>query len=392
MFIPVSKDVFMSQMERAESDISYHEETVRSFWDWMYRYTPGVVQVCSFPVPAKDQKQDDVGDGKWVHCDSYEEFEDFCSTHSDLWRYHVYSGVNTLSSTPEYGRGTMKHIDTVDHLSFDIETKRESYGGASKEEVWWTYRYALAQIKFMKEEYDVLPLVVMSENGIHLHYKANFENTKDTITGKQHIKSKYITHKAMQSEYVNYIKDNAPPHVDFDQDDVSDLPRVMKVPGTRGIKSQTGRLCAIIHQPSLKECGHIRSQDVNVDESFIENTNSKPNSESSSDESVPVSYSGIDADTQHHVKVLLTKDESMRQFWSGDTSGYDSRSEAEFAFILKLMRHDFSVEQIVNVMWSSGMSKWNEEDESYRQSTLSNAADWFDGNVVRDSINGSFEF
>lgn len=389
---PLDQNTFMAQMRKAEKAGEISEPAIKRFWKWMYGNPEGSVQVCAFPVPTEDQTQNEIGQGKWVQARTYEEFYDFCDTHSGLWRYHTYAGVNTLDTVPEQGRGKLEHIDRVDHLSFDIETETGSYQGASKEAVWWSYQYALAEVKFMMEKYDVLPMVVMSENGIHLHFNVDFEVRDELLLGKQHLYSKYLTHEAMESDYVQVIEDKAPDHITFDQDDVSDPPRVMKVPGTRGIKSDTGRLCGIIHEPSLSNAGIIKEEDVVVteeDKQQLRDDTKEKSKDKTPDDTSPGKLSN---DTKKKIARLCKNDPTFKQYWNGNPGEYKSRSEAEFAFILKMLNHDFTVQQIVDTMWSSGMSKWDEESEHYRERTIERALEYFDGTVVRDSSDGSYSF
>lgn len=392
MIEPLSKNAFMAKMKEAEEAGDFSSKAVNSFWDWMYGEKNSTVQVCVFPVPTEDGDKAKEVEGKWLHTTSLEEFRDFCKTHSGLWRYHVYAGVNQLEKKPEYGRGRIEHIDTVTRLSFDIETEKESYSGATKEEVWWAYRYAIAQVKYISEEYGVLPMVVMSENGIHLHYRVNFKNHEDLWDGKQHIYSKYITHEAMNNPYCKQVKDKCPEHISIEQDDVSDPPRVMKVPGTRGIKSESGRLCGIIHLPSHYEAKKIDGSELDVTFEDLDEVVTEPTSESSDDMKVDTTPDDLKSDTIDKVKRIARTDRKFAMFWKGGTNGYKSRSEAEFAFILKMLSHDFSTSEIVDVMWASGMSKWDEETENYRTRTIENAVDYFDGTVIKDSKSGTFSF
>lgn len=389
---PLSKGLFFTQMDKARDAGNVSENAIKRFWDWAYADEDGAVQTCAFPVPTDNYSRHEIGNGKWIHARSYDEFKDFCSTHSGMWRYHVYSGVNTLNEIPDGGRGKAKHISSVNHLSFDIETKRESYSGATKQEVWWCYKYALAQAKFMHEQYSVWPMIVMSENGIHMHYKVNFKTKEDLMNGKSHVYSKYITKQSMQSEYAKKVENNSPADVEFDQDDVSDVPRVMKVPGTRGIKSKSGRLCGIIHQPTLEQAGVIEPQDVTVpDDAFDDESDESANSNSGS-MNVKVTPDDASVGVMNRVKSLCKKDERFRKLYYGNTSGYKSRSEAEMGFAMKMLNHGFEPDEMNEIFWSSGMSKWDEESDNYRKRTIEKAVQGFDGETTKDSTNGTFSF
>lgn len=404
---PLEHEYFMENMKASENVGDYSEDAVRKFSRWMYSHQDGIVQVCAFPVPSQGETKSDLPKGKWIHSRSFNELEDFCRTHSGLWVYHVYAGVNTLSQTPSYGRGSSDVIDTINILSLDIELSKDSYTGSTKQEVWWTYQLALAEIKYMAEEYNAWPMVVMSENGIHLHYRVYFDCTDELLYNNQHVYSKYLTEQAMNNKYTSIIKSKAPHSISFDQDDVSDPARVMKVPGTKGIKSDKGRLCGIIHKPSSVDAGLITESDIDYTVSELKTRFEDSSSSSSNNgsgnvsneyssrdglKSVDTTPSDLSDDTRDKVMHLVRNDNTFSQYWNGDVVRYDSRSEMEFAFIIKLLNHGFSESEIVEIMWSSGMSKWNEESDHYREKTLYNAIDYFDGSTVKDSKNGSFSF
>lgn len=394
MIDPLSKQTFIDNMRKAEEGPDVSGNAIKRFWDWAYAGEEGDVQTCAFPVPTEDKSPDEMGTGHWIHARTYEEFRDFCSTYSGMWRYHIYSGVNTLNKEPENGRGGAKHITEVNHLSFDIELERDSYQGSTKNDVWWCYKYALAQAKFMNQEYGVWPMIVMSENGIHMHYKVDFTTDEEKMIGKSHKYTKYLTHQSMDSEHAEIIENKAPSYVNFAQDDVSDVPRVMKVPGTRGIKSENGRLCGIVHEPSLEKAGVITPDQVDVPDDF----NKEKEKSQSSDESfenegkVDVEPEKASDETITRVKSLCKKEKLFRQLFRGEIASYDSRSEAEFAFIMKMLNHGFKAEEINEVMWASGMSKWDEESDHYRERSIEKALDRFDGYVQKDSTNGTFSF
>jgi len=389
---PLKKATFLKQMESAEQAPDISLDAIERYWNWAYSNADGAVQTCAFPVPTEDKSPDEMGSGHWVHARTFNEFKEFCKTYSGMWRYHIYSGVNTLNEIPEVGRGGAKHIDTVNHLSFDIETKRKSYGGSSKEEVWWCYQYALAQAKFMNEEYGVWPMIVMSENGIHMHYKVDFSTDNELMHGQSHKYTKWMTQRSMSSDYANTIEQKLPDSIEFGQDDVSDVPRVMKVPGTRGIKSENGRLCGIIHQPSKDKAGVITEDQVTVPDNAFENEKREQKSNNETVSEVEVTPEDASTDVMTRVNSLCKKEELFRKMFEGDTSNYSSRSEAEMGFAMKMLNHGFKPDEMNQIFWASGMSKWDEESDNYRERTIQKAVEGFDGNVVKDSTNGTFSF
>lgn len=389
---PLKKAKFLEQMERAEKAPDISLDAIERYWNWAYGQTDGAVQTCAFPVPTEDKSPDEMGSGHWIHARTLEEFKEFCNTYSGMWRYHIYAGVNTLNKIPEVGRGGAKHIDTVNHLSFDIELERESYGGSSKEEVWWCYQYALAQAKFMNEEYNVWPMIVMSENGIHMHYKVRFPTDDKLMHGQSHKYTKWMTQQSMSCDYAKSIEKKAPDSIEFGQDDVSDIPRVMKVPGTRGIKSENGRLCGIIHKPSIMEAGTITKDQVQVPDDAFEDEKRERESNDETVKEVEVTPEDASTKVMTRVKSLCKKEPLFRRMFEGNTSDYSSRSEAEMGFAMKMLNHGFDPDEMNQIFWASGMSKWDEESDNYRERTIEKAVEGFDGNEVKDSTNGSFTF
>ncbi|MEM4098971.1 MAG: phage/plasmid primase, P4 family, partial [Candidatus Micrarchaeaceae archaeon] len=88
-------------------------------------------------------------------------------------------------------------------------------------------------------------------------------------------------------------------------------------------------------------------------------------------------------DTFNH---LLTVDGKLNRLWNGDTEGYPSRSEAEFALVMKLISYGFSDDQINSIMKESKIGKWN-TSEQYAEFTLKKAHEW----AVRDRATAADE-
>ncbi len=76
---------------------------------------------------------------------------------------------------------------------------------------------------------------------------------------------------------------------------------------------------------------------------------------------------------------LLTVDGRLSSLFNGDIEGYASRSEAEFALVMKLISYGFSDGQINRIMLDSKIGKWGESDQ-YAEFTLRKAHEW----IVRD--------
>lgn len=380
----------MDLMDRSENVGNFSQPRVEQFYDWALDRQEGTPQVCAFPVPTDDNNSIRE-QSKYCHPETKQEFIDFCKEHSGLWRYQLYAGVNTNSTVPDWGRGTIDTIDRVNILPFDIETQRGSYKGSKKTDVYWSYAYGIAITKYIGEKYSAWPMVVMSENGIHLHYRVDFDINDDLLYNKQHKYSKFLTHEAWNSDYVEKVKEKAPKDIKFSPDDVSDPPRVMKVPGTKGIKSNNGRLCGIIHAPNESESGEITEDDLNTDhvERFIELVEEEQNKNEHSLN--PKKYELHD-NLEEKIDHLCSVDSVFKALWNGKTLHYDSRSEAEMAFVLKMMGRGIHPDEVPDVMSKSGMSKWNQDTDHYRERTLENAMSQFDGNMTKDSTDSVLDF
>ena len=390
---PLDREQFIEQLKASEQFGSFSENAASLFYDWMYSDEDGYAQVCAFLIPTQDDTELPSDQDAYEHAQSKEEFIDFCIEHSGLWRYQVYAGVNTLPEKPDYGRGRLDHIEQVNTFTLDIETRREPHTGASHDAIWWTYKYALAQVKYFNELLDVWPMVVMSENGIHLHYKADLPVEDEYLYNKQHRITKYLTKLAMNNDYVKQIQDKAPERIEFSPDDVSDVPRVMKVPGTLGIKSDANRLCGIIHKPSKSERGCITLEDVKP--YFIPEFSNGNDTDSNVPDRVKLKATPdtLSDDLKKRIKDHCLEDDLFKALWTGKTSMYDNdRSRAEFSFIKKLLSLGYSQEDIQQVMSASGMSKWDEESDHYRRKTLTSALEDFDGSVKVDRHTSSVSF
>jgi hypothetical protein len=199
----------------------------------------------------------------------------------------------------------------------------------------------------------------------------------------------------MDNRYVSKIEEMLPEHITVDQDDISDPARVMKVPGTKGIKSDSGRLCGIIHEPTLSHAGTIDGANLDVSQSDIDEITedvSGTTGKNNNPKLLQTNPEDLESETIRKVKRLAKNNDTFSRYWKGNIAEYNSRSEAEFAFIIKMLNHSFTKQQIIEVMWASGMSKWEEESDNYRDRTVERAIQYFDGTVVKDSKDGSFSF
>jgi len=70
---------------------------------------------------------------------------------------------------------------------------------------------------------------------------------------------------------------------------------------------------------------------------------------------------------------LLRKDGKLRELYQGSASCYKSRSEAEFALLIKLAYYGFSQAEVWKIMGDAKIGKWKEAPESYRKHSYKKA-------------------
>jgi len=157
-----------------------------------------------------------------------------------------------------------------------------------------------------------------------------------------------------------------------------------------GIKSQKGRLCGIIHGAKHSECGVITEDQI--DDNELPDFGSSSKSEPQETVSLEPTPEKLNADLKAEIQEACNEDQLFKAFWLGKTLTYDSRSHAEFAFIKKLLSMGFTQSEIQQVMEMSGMTKWSEERDHYKEKTLTRAMEEFDGEVTLNRDRGSFSF
>jgi len=78
-----------------------------------------------------------------------------------------------------------------------------------------------------------------------------------------------------------------------------------------------------------------------------------------------------------HVLDILQRDPMIRDLYRGEPfklTRYASRSEAEFALVIRLMEYEVPPAQINELMYTAGIGKWRDAGEHYRRQTLHKAA------------------
>lgn len=298
-----------------------------------------------------------------IFVSSEDEFVKVCAEFDG--KYNIYVGINERKS-----KGTdQKDVITVSTIVIDIDPIRPKglEKQASREEELNDALITSSQIVqdcHDKTEFKP-PSVALSGNGVHLWFKIPLieisdENRNDV---EQKIK-KFI--QALQKKYNNN-------KIKIDQ--IGDLPRIIKVIGTKSIKGTptTERPHRDTHwltcNPEFDEELKKEILSIQLKESLIRN------------------YVEPTKKTLQQIRGIFCSKKLQRLF-DGDIEGYVSRSEAEMAIVCKLVEEEVPKEQVLEIMQSCRIGKWNEAHEQYRERTYNKAVSFVSENKKENLKDG----
>ena len=131
-------------------------------------------------------------------------------------------------------------------------------------------------------------------------------------------------------------------------DNVGDLPRIMRIPGTWNLKSKS------FSQLILKEC----EEDALLKEYILD---LKPLER--------IVVGGLSDDLKEKIRL----DDTIQSLMRGELGGKPSRSEAELSLVCRLVQLGLDKEQIFQVMGNCRIGKWQEAHIEYRNLTYRKA-------------------
>lgn len=143
-------------------------------------------------------------------------------------------------------------------------------------------------------------------------------------------------------------------------DSVYELARIMRVPGTVNIKGDNTPERP--HRISAFVKWDLSEPDATLSDAIL--TAQKP-SANLVEGSVEV--------VAPKIANLIKSDFKINRLYNGDISGYQSRSEAEFALAFRLMCYGYDDSEVSQIIGSSRLGKWDGETENYRVRTLERA-------------------
>ncbi|MBN2014322.1 MAG: hypothetical protein JW778_04005 [Candidatus Altiarchaeota archaeon] len=205
------------------------------------------------------------------------------------------------------------------------------------------------------------PCIAFSGNGFYViskipHIDLSDEN-RDTIQ-----KGLELFCKEIQDKF-----NNENTHIDS----TFDLARIYKVIGTQALKKETPE------RPN-RYSHFITENDPEPDQALCEYILSlrEPEKEISQ-----TADKGIEL---KDFEFCCKFDDTLRELYDGDISGYKSRSEAEEGLVFKLVYYGFSDSQIRQIMSGSKIGRWNEKPKKTQdkdiQKAFENVTDRFDWN------------
>lgn len=170
--------------------------------------------------------------------------------------------------------------------------------------------------------------------------------------------------KQYQRELIDKFSDG----INANIDQVGDLSRIIRVPGTLNIKSSTRNVG--FRESKCLEPHFVRDEDEKLREYILTLKMPEINRES---RPILDHERKLSPDQMSRRDELVKSDKKMQALLGGSVSGYQSRSEAEMALIYKLILYGFSKGEVFQIMDKCKIGKWIESPDSYRILTYGKA-------------------
>jgi hypothetical protein len=294
------------------------------------------------------------GKVKCIFVSTEDEFVNVCKEHNGT--YNIYVGINERTNGGTYG----KDVISVKTIVIDIDPKRKTKTASTDKELEKAHDVA-CQI-----EYDILqmgfekPRVAMSGNGYQLWFAipeiSLTDDFRKIMEGKIKIFNDWFIDRYSTSS-VNI-------------DNIGDLPRIIKVIGTKSVKG--------VH---TEETPHRVSFWIKNKADRVEDKNLKEFIIKLEGEMKIVNREiTFETISEERWKNLLNDDEKLRDLMDGNWEKYypgKSRSEAESGLVTKLITYGIPKEQIFSIMNTCKIGKWQEKTDAYKERTYETAAEFY---------------
>ena len=352
------------------TDVTSEKGLAQTYYETMYKdaaspKAKGVISLCTITQPKDSEKESSLRVRGFY---DISRIPDLIAEANKLnGRFHIYTGIHPLRERPDKGRGKEKDILGVAFFAADVDakdfiddpTERQK---AIKEKAFyqWTDELlveckakALAQIHEVCDKVSVPPSAIIdSGHGFYPIFK--FDKFIE-FSSDQHREELKQVNKAF--------------HEAFAADSTFDFARILRVPGTRNIKPGYPADCKLIEfHPDRR----YTLDDIRKFEKLTSETSPKPESEKEK-QTKPQTVSLNDQELIEKAK-NAKNGEKFTVLWEGDTTGYDSQSEADLALCCLLaFWTGGDYDRIDKLFRQSGLyrEKWHRED--YREATINQA-------------------
>lgn len=262
---------------------------------------------------------------------------------------NIYAGIH--ERTP---KGTKtKDVVGIRLIGLDIDSKHPRDEAANEEELQKCREFTKKLVEKYVKRFG-RPNVIMTGNGFQVIWKIRQIPIND--------KNRDLIEKKLK-KFITDVKEHNP-SIDVNIDQIGDLARILKIPGTLSVKGKNtkerpyrlARFVQYNNEPSDTLRDHLLMIEVE-NERVIEVTA----------QTIKSRVGKLDN--------LLEKDKKLKDLYNGSWQGYgyDSRSEAELGLACKLVYYEFSDMEIDMIIRNSGIGKWNEKPDSYKKMTIDKA-------------------
>jgi len=278
--------------------------------------------------------------------------------------YTVWVSFNEV----EKDHDSIEGISALQDLWFDIDAKREDKNKpATKEAREEAFQRASKLREYIEHKYNARGFLASSGNGMHLH----FPLPRFPLVGENFRREV----NAKVTAFAKMVSANAGVEIDH----TYDIRRVSTVIGSLNLKIPTEpletkwekSLAELPFEQAVEVIQTARNANQRLLEAIMDENAGAPPTQTETSEGA--AFTEKEANM---LDELRAQDAKLDALLDGDVKGYKSRSEAEFALIIKLIQYGFSKKQIFYIMDSniSKQNKWKEANkEKYREHTYENA-------------------
>ena len=249
----------------------------------------------------------------------------------------------------ERGSDKIEGVKAIHTIWFDFDSPRESKARpATDEEKRVAFEQAKRFKEWMEQKYNVRGFLACSGNGYHLFFPVPRFELPGHNFRKEFNKKQGLWMKKLREES----------GIEFDT--TTDIRRVTQPIGFPNMKIPNHPIPTFwVDDFTFQDIEEARKLNRVLINEIL-------------DTEIKQEVVVIQAKSHPKFEELLEKYEKIRDLYNGDWQkyGYPSRSEAEQAIVTFLCGHDFSDEEIHQIMMQCKIGKWQEKGDAYRKITI----------------------